>query len=62
MSKMKITVEGEEVNRKSKSQNREIRLIFTVVLLQENVINFIISNVSLPINFVGNFQIIQARL
>lgn len=62
MSKMKITVEGEEVNRKSKSQNREIRLIFTVVLLQENAINFIISNVSLPINFVGNFQIIQARL
>lgn len=62
MSKMKIIVEGEEASRKSKSQNREIRLIFTVVLLQENVINFIISNVSLPINFVGNFQTIQARL
>ena len=62
MSKMKIIVEGEEASRKSKSQNREIRLIFTVVLLQENAINFIISNVSLPINFVGNFQIIQARL
>jgi hypothetical protein len=62
MLRTKVIVEGEEANRENKSQNKETRLTFTVALLQENATNFIISNVSLPINFAENFQITQARL
>jgi len=62
MLRTKVIVEGEEANRENKSQNKETRLTFIVALLQENAINFIISNVSLPINFAENFQITQARL
>ena len=62
MLRTKVIVEGEEANRENKSQNKETRLTFTVALLQENATNFIISNVSLPINFAENFQITHARL
>lgn len=62
MLRTKVIVEGEEANRENKSQNKETRLTFTVALPQENATNFIISNVSLPINFAENFQITQARL